>query len=251
VSLNPCPACNAEIPLADINIPEGVGLCRACGKLSRLADIADASDSADLASQPGPPPAGCRIDDDGAGITVRASCRSLSGAAGALFICLFWNGIVSIFVLLAFAGLYTNLVGPLPHWFPAPGNGKHNSGIPLGMCIFLCIFLIPFVTIGLVIFAGLLTCIAGETRVIISGATAAARTGIGPFGWTKRFDATAVKRISICQTTWKQNDQSRPLIHIEADRPIKFGSALTEERRNWMIAALRTLLIDPKHKRGP
>lgn len=178
-----------------------------------------------------------------------ASARSVGGAAGLTFVCLFWNGIVSVFVLVAFAGLYTNLIGPLPQWFPAPtGNGSKSGsgsgiGMPLGMAIFLCIFLIPFVTVGLIMIGSWFTCIAGDVRVVLQGATGAVSTGVGPIRWTRRFDASAVKRVGRSQTSWKQNDQSKPVIEIQADRTIKFGSVLSDERREWMIRTVRPLLM--------
>lgn len=100
-----CPACGQAIAVEDINISEGVGLCRACGKLSRLSDIVEqaAIDPNALAM----PPGGCAYDEliDGTR-RVRASHRSLSSAVGLLAICLFWNGIVSVFVLIAIGGIY-------------------------------------------------------------------------------------------------------------------------------------------------
>jgi hypothetical protein len=249
MTANVCPACGKTIAIDDINVPEGVGLCRACGKLSRLADIADQPviDPKTLAS---PPPPGCSIEEifgGGGGQILRASLRSPGSAIGALAICLFWNGIVSIFLLFAIGGLYTNLVGPLPKWFPIPGSGgnKGNLGPNMGMgeTLFLCIFLIPFVLIGLTFICAFLACLVGRIEVTLDATQGRVRTGFGPFNWTRRFDPAQVKRVAGGRTAYQVNDQNKPTIVIEADRTIKFGSTLPDHRREWLLAALHQLLI--------
>jgi hypothetical protein len=245
---NPCPACGQAIAAADINVAEGVGLCRACGKLSRLRDIAE---------QPvvdpktfGAPPPGCWLEEGmGGARTLRASLRSAGAAAVTLFICLFWNGIVSVFVLIAIAGVYTNLVGPLPQWFPAPSSGKRGNLGPdmsTGATLFLCIFLIPFVLVGLGMFVAFLTCVIGRVEVLIDGPVGRVRTGFGPFNWTRRFDPTQVKRVVEERTSYQENGRSKPLIQIDADRTVKLGSMLEDRRREWLIGALHLLLVARK-----
>jgi hypothetical protein len=245
MTANVCPVCGKAIAIDDINVREGVALCRACGKLSRLAEVADTApmDPRALAS----PPAGCSIDESmGGRRTLAVSLRSPGAAAGTLAFCLFWNGIVSIFVIIAIAGLYTNLVGPLPKWFPAPGQGgKGNLGPSMGMgeTLFLCIFLIPFVTIGFVMLCAFLTSVAGRIQVTIDPTRGRVRTGFGPFNWTRRFDPSNVTRVSTGRTSYQVNGQYKPVVVIEADRTIKLGSSLSEARRDWLLAALHELLI--------
>ena len=116
MSMPRCPACAGEIPVDDVNVSEGVALCRACGKLHRLSGLVEevAPDTALLDN----PPAGCRAFEDGYGSVVRASCRTVPGAIGTLFACCFWNGILSIFLVDMAGSVYRHAVGPLPHWFP-------------------------------------------------------------------------------------------------------------------------------------
>ena len=180
-------------------------------------------------------------------IRIRASLRSIGGALGALAVALFWNGIVSVFVLLAAAAIYVNLVGPLPAWFPVP---KSDTGapMPLGMALFLCVFLIPFVTIGAAMIAAVFLCIGGHVEVVLRDGQGVVRTGVGRFCWSRRFDATKVRRVGMGETSWKQNDQAKPVIVIEADRTVKFGSMLAGERREWLRAALHVLLVTKEPK---
>lgn len=251
---NLCPKCGGAIAVDDINIREGVGLCRSCGKLSRLAEIADAP-AIDPKTIDAPPP-GCMLEErPGGARLVKASMRSVGTAAGLLFVCLFWNGIVSVFVLIALAGLYTHFIGPLPQWFPAPGSGSGTNGnvganMPLGMTLFLCVFLIPFVTVGLLIFGSFLTCLMGRVEVLVDGTIGRVRTGFGPFNWTRRFDPTKVKRVSEGFTSYQENGRSKPVIQIEADRTVKLGSLLEEGRRAWMMGVLHLLLVTKGARTG-
>lgn len=244
MTANICPECGQPIASDDINLKEGVALCRACGKLSRLADIADqpSVDAAELTT----PPRGCSYQEQiGGGLVVRASHRSIGAAAATLGLCLFWNGIVSVFVLVAIAGLYTNMVGPLPKWFPVPGSGKNGGlgpGMPLGETLFLCIFLTPFVLVGSGLLLAFFTYLLGRTELVVAGDTGRVRTGFGPLNWTRRFDVARVTRVAIGQTAYTQNNQTKPLIVIDADRTIKFGSMLTDARRAWMLGILRRRL---------
>jgi hypothetical protein len=240
---NTCPVCGQPIAIDDINIQQGVGLCRACGKLSRLADIADQPtvDPKALAK----PPAGCSYEEAlGGGLVVRASARSVGSALGALALCLFWNGIISVFLLIAAAGVYTNVIGPLPTWFPTPTNNNgNNSEMGPGMTIFLCLFLTPFVVVGMGLFMVFLMSAIGRVEVAVTGSDGRVRTGFGPFNWTRRFDASMVKRVIAGQTAYSENGQTKPLIRIEADRTVKFGSTVPDERRDWMCAVLHVLLV--------
>lgn len=80
-------------------------------------------------------------------VNIGATHRSIGSAIGLLLFALFWNGIVSVFVLFAIAGTLKQFNIGLPEWFPAPNmNGEPMS---LGMVLFLWIFLTPFIAIGL------------------------------------------------------------------------------------------------------
>lgn len=251
---NVCPECGQPIPAGNINIQEGVALCPACGKVSRLSEVASQPDidAKELAT----PPAGCtyRQEPIGDGLVVRASLRSAGGAAATLAISLFWNGIVSIFVLLAISSLYKHFVGPLPKWFPAPNAGSRghpSNDIPLGETWFLCIFLIPFVAIGLTLFFTFVLYLVGRVEVVVNGNDARVRTGIGPFNWTSRFDASAVKHVVESARSNLRYGQPKPSIEIDADRTVNFGSMLDNRRRTWMAGVLNLTLVTRAHGRRP
>ena len=236
-----CPSCDAPLSSKDINISEGVALCPSCGKLERLSDLIDYErPSKEVVNNP---PNGCKLHNDIDGTLVNISLRSIGGFFGALFVCLFWNGIVSMFVLIALGGLYTNLIGPLPDWAPAPTTDG-GGPMSLGMTLFLCIFLIPFVTIGSIMAGAVLLCLLGGITIHIGRDRAWVKTGVGPIGWTRRFDPRTVRSIGSGRSKWQTNGEHKELIQIDADRTVRFGSGLNEAKRDWVIAVLRRLLQD-------
>ena len=231
---------------------EGVGLCRACDKLWRLGEIAaDAEDAAGDAVAEEAPPSGCELRDLGNEVVVRATSRGGSGFFF-LFFTLFWNSIVSIFVLIAAGSLYAHIIGPLPSWFPftsTSGKGQSANNMPLGMTIGLCVFLIPFVLVGAGTAIAAALGLAGHYRVTLRGEVGEVFTGVGPIGWTRRFDASAVKSVKIKTADSETNNKPNKEIVIEADRTVKFGVMLNERRRQWMVGVVRRLLM-PKGVRG-
>jgi hypothetical protein len=113
----------------------------------------------------------------------------------------------------------------------------------LGEVFFLCIFLIPFVLIGLAMFLGVITSLVGRIEVMLNGDDGVIRSGFGPINWTRRFEASKVKKVAKGITSYQTNGRSKPLIQIDADRTIKFGSMLPDERRTWMTDVLYMLLV--------
>ncbi|HRP62972.1 MAG TPA: hypothetical protein PK400_06750 [Phycisphaerales bacterium] len=243
MGVNLCPTCATAIPSENINISEGVAMCAICGKLSRLSALVEViQPAADALERT---PSGCSVVDRGDEVRIRVSTRCIGSAMAAGFFALFWNGIVSIFVLVAIGGLYTHLIGPLPEWFPAPTFDES-----LGMSIFLCVFLLPFIGVGLLMLGITLVSLFGSLQVQLKGEKGVVRTGVGPLRWSRRFDAAHVKAVKITKTSWSQNGKHKPLISIECDHTISFGSMLTDRRREWLYALLTELLLSPDAQRG-
>ena len=159
-----CSRCGKAIPSEDVNVANDVAYCRVCNlshKLSALTAGTELDTSIDLNR----PPAGAWYTSDGAGSLIGATHRSIGTAIGALAFALFWNGIVSVFVLVALSGTARNLGISLPHWFPAPD--MNGSPMGMGMTLFLWIFLTPFILVGLVMIGSML---AEERRKFVAGA---------------------------------------------------------------------------------
>lgn len=248
-----CPKCEEAILAESINVQEGVALCPVCQQLTRLSELILSDRSAEqIVSRP---PYGCSIQESDQEVVVTASLQSVGGAIAAGIFALFWNGIVSIFVLIAIAGLYANLIGPLPDWFPAPdvkdGKPRMNDGpMELGMTLFLCLFLCPFLLVGIGSLATSFIFLFGKVRVSIGELDSYTSTGIGPFRWRKRFDATQVQSVSYQQANQNSDDgkSSRKLV-LMTDRSIDVTSLLPDERMEWLRVVLKELLLNPNDSR--
>jgi len=188
------------------------------------------------------PPKGAWFVNDGGGTVIGATNRSLGTAFGLLFFALFWNGIVSIFVLLAISGTLHILHVPQPDWFPAPRMNGGDMGV--GMVLFLWVFLTPFIAVGLFVAGSCLNCLFGRTEARVTGTQGIVFTGVGALGWRRRFDASQVKDTRILQTTSsKGQDTFNLLIETRDGKQIKFGSMLSNERRQFVLGALRKTLL--------
>lgn len=239
-----CPKCRRTIPSDDVNVANDVAYCRFCNLAHSLAALthgAELDAYADLSQ----PPAGAWQRSDGMWRVIGATHRSLGMALGALAVAVFWNGIVSVFVLLALAATLRHLGVETPEWFPAPKmNGDSMS---VGMTIFLWLFLTPFILIGGAMIAAFLSSLGGRTEVRVRSSEGVVFTGIGPLGWRRRFTPSAVKEVRLSDELWRDSDGDRRnkthiVIELDGQKPIKFGSALTAERRKFVAAALRRAL---------
>ena len=233
-----CPNCDQPLPTEAINIGEGVALCGSCQRLTRLSELIEHEQPNEAVI--GDPPGGCRIVNEVDGVSIHLSLRSIGGLIGGLFICLFWNGILSVFLLVFAAGIYNELIGPIPEWFPAP---EFDESMGLGMTIFLGLFLTPFIVIGVGMIGMVLMSAMGSMRIRIGRDQGRVSTGIGPIAWTKRFNPRAVTGVSVGRTKWKENDQHKPLVVIEAEKDVRFGSGLSNRKRMWLVAVLRRELL--------
>jgi hypothetical protein len=239
-----CPRCGKIIPAEDINVAKDVALCRSCNHVSALSSLVSGfalDPDVDLHQ----PPPGCWHRVTGLGSVVGATHRSLGKALGLLAISLFWNGIVSIFVLVAISSTLQLLHVTVPDWFPAP---KMNGGtMSTGMTIFLWLFLTPFILIGSAMIGGFLSCVAGHSEVRVERGEVAVSTGIGPIAWNRRFAASELKEIRIEEGMSRDSDggtQRKVLIvaELQSGRLVKFGSALREDRLRFLAAVADKLI---------
>lgn len=251
-----CKQCTNEIPADDVNIREGIVYCRSCGTLTRLADLLPMTEGQrsaamllrasseevvpDAALAEGDPPPGCWLREEGRTMVIRASARSSGASGGLLFFAMFWNSIVSLFVFIAIAGTLQQLGIAVPTWLPIP---QGQNSMPLGMVLFLWLFLTPFIAIGLGTLGAALTTIVGRVEVRISEDRGVVLTGVGPLSWRRRFDALAVKKVTLGKVVLDESRGEKETIVIHAEKMLRFGTMLTEERRRWMAAVLQRVLV--------
>ena len=240
-----CPKCKLAIQNDDINIAKDIAYCRSCNLAHKFSNVISSNEilsNIDVNK----PPAGVKCQMHGKNLNIEASNRSLGAGFGVLLFVLFWNGIVSIFVIVAVSATLNNFDVPRPHWFPKPEmNGKIMES---GEITFLWIFLTPFILIGLAMIVWLLLIVVGKTKVKIDGADSSVFTGIGFLGYRQHFIASEVVDVRVEDKQWRDNDGDRRreksiAIETHKGKIVRFGALLSEERRKFMIAALHLNLL--------
>ncbi len=240
-----CPKCKGEILGDDVNVAKDVAYCRSCNLVHKFSALVQKSDLMDGVDFHRPPP-GIACNTLGEKLTIRVTHRSLGGAIGALAVSLFWNGIVSVFVVLVLASTLNLLGVTVPNWFPAPD--MNGSPMGLGMTLFLWLFLTPFILIGASMIGVFLMSIGGRTEIRIDASEGMVFTGIGPLGYRRRFLTSQVSDVRIDDKQWRDNDGARQrktyiVIEMQGGKLIRLGSTLSEERRKFVGALLNTALV--------
>lgn len=220
-----CPSCQAEIAVADVNVGQGIALCRACNQVCRLADLAAAA----------PPPrqtkpAGTRIELAEIGERLVVSLpRGMNKGIG--------------LVLLAVGGLWT--LGTCGHLLSTllglvfadgsvhpkdPGTGIDWSAVVGGVF---------FAAIGLAILAsGIYVLTVRIALSIDRDSVTLVRAAFGREWASVRptANATTVRRVE----RYKQNDQ--PIYGVGIDfsggGTLKIGSALSNQELDWLCSEL-------------
>jgi len=240
-----CPKCDMVIISDDINVAKDIAYCRSCNithKFSAIINKSNLTTNVDFNR----PPSGIKYNHEGLKLVVSSTHRSLGSAVGILAAALFWNGIVSVFVLVALASTLSHLNIQTPEWFPAPDmNGEPMS---LGFLIFLWIFLTPFILIGLTMIGTFFMTIGGRTEAQIDRSEGMIFTGFGPLGYRRRFQASRISDVRIEDRSWRDSDGDRQLktcivIETHEGKLIRFGSMLSEERRKFMAALLYRTMV--------
>jgi hypothetical protein len=236
-----CPQCRRVIPAADVNVANDVAFCRGCNLSHALSDLTHdemLTAHVDLSR----PPVGVWQRRDGTDSILGASHRSWGSILGSLFLCLFWNGIVSVFVCFNLANTFNLLHLSMPEWFPAPE--MNGAPVGLGMTLFLWIFLTPFIAVGLGVLGFLLSSLGGRTEVRIRPGHGVIFTGVGPLGWRQFFDPASILRVRVGSAAKRGNhEESSSKTEIVMEQrgggALSFGSMLREDRRLFLAAALR------------
>ncbi|MEZ6243842.1 MAG: hypothetical protein R3B57_12460 [Phycisphaerales bacterium] len=231
-----CPKCHADIPPDDINVGENVAYCRACDTVHKLSELAEREDLDEAASES--VPAGAWLRDDGNETRLGATMRSTGTAIFFILFSGFWNSIVLVFLANVIASFFGAKV-PIT-------QGEH--GTPHTMrrdeAWFLLLFLIPFILVGLGTFVVALMALFGKVEIALRSGDGRAFTGLGPVGWTRRFDSTRVKSVSIETADSSTNGKpDRQIVIDAADRTVKIGTTLSRARRRWLAGALQRMLV--------
>ena len=237
-----CPRCKRVIPSKDINVANDIAFCRNCDLSHRLSTLTT-GEVVDEAVDTNKPPAGAWFRQDGAGVQIGATHRSLGQAFGLLLMTVFWNGIVSVFVATAAVSTLRHLGVDLPHWI----HGSKSGLLPIPITIFLWLFLLPFIAVGLALLGAFLSTLGGKTELRIARGECEIFTGIGPLGWRKRIAMSEIKDVRIEESGFQSAQTgSRRSFRVVVDtglKPIYFGSMLTAVRRRFVAGAAKKELV--------
>lgn len=233
-----CTKCRRVIPSEDINVAKDVAYCRQCNISNRLSDLTFGNESNPEVNLHNPPP-GAWYRTDGGSMVVGATNRSLGAAFAVLFVTLFWNGILSVFLTQAIAGTLHNFHIPIPAWFPKMDGSQTGPGETL----FLWLFLTPFIMVGLIAVVLCFSTLFGRTEVKIANTRGTVFIGIITLGWHRRFDPSQVRDVRMNVVRNEGRETITILIETRAGKQIKFGSHITNERRQFIFGALRKTLV--------
>lgn len=241
-----CPRCRQRIPVADLNVVRDVALCRACGTPHRLSGLFFPDAAQDAALDPARPPAGVvRHSGPDGSLRWRASHHSWLAGICMMGVTLFWNSIVSVFVLFALAATLAWLGVPVVEWLIAHGVKIDGHPSP-GEALFLWLFLTPFIAIGAYLFTSTLSVFFGHTELRLGPAGGQVFVGIGPLGRTRRFDPAEVADVTTGRSDW-QSDETQTadaiILSLRDGSRLKFGTLLPAARRDFLASALRQSLL--------
>src|SRR5208337_3910836 len=131
-----------------------------------------------------------------------------------------------VFVMLAAASTLHRLGVSLPAGFPS--TFARSNTLPLGMLVFLWLFLTPFIAVGILVASSFLSCLAGRTEVRLQGGQGVIFSGVGRIGIRRRFAASDVRDVGVQDRCWQDSQgRSRHAVSIVMDtttKPLKFGS---------------------------
>ncbi len=167
-----CPDCRKEIPREDFNVATDVAYCSACEKNFPYHELIQQAQEAQTLLH-GCPPGMREIDTPREKILRYKKFRMVSLLF--VFFALFWNGIVSVFVV----GLLS-------------GTAEVQGDVKL-----LPYLLIPFILVGIGMFGAALYLMFGRQEIRISGGTCAFWRGISGLGFARRFKLADVQDLSV------------------------------------------------------
>jgi hypothetical protein len=210
-----CPSCRSAIAVDDINVSTDLALCRACGKSFRFSEIVGEPSSGvpDLNS----PPPGAFFEQLPDGFRVGATTRSGMAVFLVPFTCVWAGGSLS--------GIY--------------GSQIVKGHFALGPSLFGLPFLIG--SCFLISLCALYT--MGQMTVTKSSDRLSIFVGVGGLGWTRNYLWSDFRTIrdDYASGSMNWNRQGR-LIALEGKRRAAFGSLWTDERRYFVLQAIRAFL---------
>ena len=240
-----CRKCGGAIPDGDVNEATDVAFCRTCNLTFDLTELKRDEVEEPFADLTEPPP-GAWYRDDGMTKVIGATCRSTSGAIVTGLVAVVWNVPILVLIGIIFLASLGSLGVKLPDSWPKQLREAGSQMQPwMSCCTWL--FMTPFVLFGFVFFDTFMAYLMGKEEVTIGGGLANLSRPLCGFPRRKPFNPEEIKRVWIKETRYRTKSGTRTRHHIQLERdgakPIKLGSHLTDDRRNFVAAALHAELV--------
>lgn len=240
-----CRKCGGMIPDGDVNDAKRVAYCRVCNLTFDLNDLKRDEVDEPYADLTKPPP-GTWYRDDGMTKIIGATCRSTSGAVVTGLVCLVWNVPILVLIGIIFLATLGSLGVHLPDSWPKPFREAGSKMQPwMSCCTWL--FMTPFVLFGFMFFDAFMAYLMGKEEVTIGGGMANLSRPLCGFPRRTSFNPEEIKRVWIKTTRYRTKRGMRTRHHIQLERdgakPIKLGTYLKDDQRNFVAAALHAELI--------
>ena len=211
-----CPACGGTYFLERADVARDLAVCRGCGEAFCLSEALNIDHyGADMLASP---PAGAWIEQDHDGFAIGTSSRS-----PARFILVpamaLWSGILIVILGAALA------------------TGEKLGSVMLAAIPFL-LFSIPFWSFALMATWGKVVLRARGDRGEIF-------VGLGVIGWRRRFNWGQVHALGIGGPSMLLNypGAGSTGIVLEGAGRLRFGTNLSEQRRDWVMIALMLMKL--------
>jgi hypothetical protein len=207
-----CPLCRSAIAADDVNVATDIALCRACGKTSAFSVVSGVAEvSLDALHKP---PPSIRLNRDPRGARTLVYRRASPILWFLVPFAAFWSG-------GSMWGIYGRQL--------AKGQFDLTQSL----------FGIPFV-IGTVILLGVIAYLAfGRWQINLRGGAGTVFTGVGPFGWTRRFSYNRQSVVSLRSTNVSRNDVPLKGVLVRTnDTDFVFGALMNEDARRFIAASI-------------
>ncbi len=83
--------------------------------------------------------------------------------------------------------------------------------------------------------------VCGRIELIVAGSTGKLFAGVGPLGWTRRFNWSEVTKIDEDVLGYEYSGSNGQVISLVGKTRLKFGSMMSEARRYYLLQGLRVL----------
>lgn len=218
-----CRACGTLLPPTQLNLATDVAICWNCGEAFSISAMVAAGQNAEHFDI-NQPPNGAWFERTAPGWQIGATTRSSVAVFIVPGLCV-WSG-------FALGGIYgTQIV-----------HREFN--------LLSSLFGVPFVLATLFFGSVAAMTVCGKVTVSTDGNEGRVFTGIGPFGWIRRFDWSAVSAVTETPSLARDiiRNQGVVMIALSGQSLICFGSLLSEARRYYMLKNLQRLLVDRENR---